>query len=170
MFQWNPPVVTFALMTTETFSQNVSELFSKLKLVTDNLFIIYILPNHLSPLLSPPLFPPSLLSSPVSPLPPSTCSILKGWCMQVWRSSQRNPQLHQSLLRRMTEWSMLPLHINQKMQQRIARQLLLQHQKQRDTQMQVRVWGVDKQVALFTNLSTTLSYATSDECEWEDQG
>ena len=107
--------------------------------VTDNLFIIYILPNCLSPLLSPPLFPPSLLSSPVSPLPPSTCSTLRGWCMQVWTSSQRNVLLLQSLLRRMTEWSMLPLHINQKMQQRIARRLPLQHQKQKDTRMQVRV-------------------------------
>ena len=138
-FQLNALVVTFILMKTGTFSQKVSKLFSKLKLVTDNLFIIYILPNHLSPSLSLPLFPPSLLSSPVSPLSPSTCSTLRGWCMQVWTSSQRNVLLRQSPLRRMTEWSMLPLHINQKMQQRIARRLPLQHQKQKDTRMQVRV-------------------------------
>ena len=38
MFQLNAPVViTFTLMMTGTFSQNVGKLFSKLKLVTDNL-------------------------------------------------------------------------------------------------------------------------------------
>jgi len=34
-FQLNAPVV--ALMTTEAFSQNVAKIFSKFKLVTDNL-------------------------------------------------------------------------------------------------------------------------------------
>ena len=34
-------VVTFALMTTEAFSQNVGKLFSEFKLVTDRLLFIY---------------------------------------------------------------------------------------------------------------------------------
>ena len=41
-FRLNAPVViTFAMMTTEALSWNVGKLFSKLKLVTDNLLFIY---------------------------------------------------------------------------------------------------------------------------------
>ena len=39
-FQLDAPVVTFALMTAGAFSWNISKLFSKLKLVTNNLFIM----------------------------------------------------------------------------------------------------------------------------------